>query len=152
MMKLDKIVVVCTGNICRSPMAEALLKSYLPHKEIYSAGLDVDYNHLSNQGATEQARCTAKKHGYDISLHKATQLTEKMVNEMDLILVMTQEHLDQIAIRFPGCASKTLLIGQWIGVGYIKDPLNQDLVMFEECFTLLKKAVASWSMKLSAFA
>ena len=148
-MNLDKIVVVCTGNICRSPMAEALLKAYLPGKEIYSAGIDVVHNELLNKAATEKARYISTKNGYDISLHKATQLTEDMVNGMDLILVMTQQHQDQIAHRFPGGASKTLLIGQWIGVSNINDPLNQDLDKFEECFSLLKKAVISWSMKLN---
>jgi protein-tyrosine phosphatase len=149
-MKLDKIVVVCTGNICRSPMAEALLKSYIPNKEIYSAGLDVMNNDLQNQSPVEQAQLTASKYGFDISNHRATQLTTNMVNEMDLILVMTQEQIDQIAIRFPGCAQKTLLIGQWGGVGYIQDPLNQDLVTFEHCFNQLKKAVISWRDKLRA--
>ena len=100
------ILVVCTGNICRSPMAEGMLRYFMPEnfKEIVtvsSAGTDA----LHGNQATDFAIQTMKHYGIDIFDHRARRLNRPMVVEADLILVMEQYHL------------KFIRAMQWFGAG-----------------------------------
>jgi protein-tyrosine phosphatase len=96
MEKRDKkqVIVVCTGNICRSPMAAGLLTHYLddgPGRaiEVRSAGT----NALQDYPAQEHAVEVMSRMGVDISGHRARQLTREMAGDADLILVMEMAHL-----------------------------------------------------------
>lgn len=94
-MQYQKILIVCAGNICRSPIAEGLLKQSLPDHFIASAGIAA----LVDHPADDKAIRVAQVHGLDLSAHKAKQLTPQMCLFADLILVMeeynTPQKLDQ---------------------------------------------------------
>lgn len=88
-MKIKSIMFVCLGNICRSPLAEAIAKNI-----IYELNLDIKIASSGtvayHQGemACEQSIEVAQKHGIDLSKHKAQKLTQKHINEYDLFIVM----------------------------------------------------------------
>jgi protein-tyrosine-phosphatase len=87
----DKVLVVCVGNICRSPMAEALLRARLGHRprfDVSSAGISA----LVGHPADEQAVALMKERGIDIGPHRARQLTPQLAAGADLILVMESGH------------------------------------------------------------
>lgn len=98
----QNILVVCMGNICRSPTAERILQKKLPNHRISSAGI----NALAGKDADFQAIKTALKHGIIVAGHTARQLTPKMCDEADLILVMEPAHIDMVADIQPSARSK----------------------------------------------
>lgn len=105
------VLIVCTGNTCRSPMAEGILKSMLRHRgenniTVSSAGI----SGLNNYPATEFAVETARHWGVDISDHRARGLDSRMIAEADLILAMAPEHVEYILRQDSGAAEKTFLI------------------------------------------
>src|SRR5690606_10182483 len=80
----NKILVVCVGNICRSPTAERLLKNYQPNLIVESAGLGA----LVGKGADERATNVAQEHNLSLDGHVARQVSGRMCRDYDLILAM----------------------------------------------------------------
>ena len=148
----DKILIVCVGNICRSPSAEFLLKERLPQKKIQSAGLATEKSQLSGADLDAQARDIAAKHGHEWPLHTAKQINRELVKWADLVLVMENNQREQLAMRYPEAQGKTMLMGNWIGEAgkpkEIPDPYQKSDEAFEYVFTLLNDAVNSWVTKL----
>jgi protein-tyrosine phosphatase len=142
----NKILVVCIGNICRSPTVEALLKSKLAHrgKVISSAGLGALVDKSMDATALEVLR----KHGGDLPDHKGRQLTREMLQQADVILTMEQRHVDSIARMAPEVRGKTFLLGKWQNNQEIPDPYRQQKVAFEHVYQLMTQGVDSWSQKL----
>ncbi|KGY13321.1 phosphotyrosine protein phosphatase [Vibrio tubiashii] len=147
---MNNILIVCSGNICRSPIAHALFEKHMPSLNIDSAGVFVDRHQLSGVHPVTNSQSVAKQNGLDISRLQAQQLTPELVSQHDLILVMTHEHIEQVAQVSQGARAKTLLIGQWIGVGEVHDPIGQEMEVFEQCFSVLERAVLSWKSRLKA--
>src|SRR3990170_6706323 len=106
-----KILLVCTGNTCRSPMAEGILKQMLKEKnithfELNSAGAGA----LVGAPATALAIETTKIFNIDISNHKAQKVNQTMLLEADLILVMAPEHYYYIQQLDPNLSPKIHLL------------------------------------------
>lgn len=140
----QKILVVCLGNICRSPTAERILQKKLPDSDISSAGIQA----LSGKDADLQAIRTALKHGTVIAGHTARQVTPDMCRQADLILVMEPAHIDMIADILPQARSKTMLFAQWLPKKTIPDPFRQSDEMFESVYIQLEAAASQWAEKL----
>lgn len=142
----DSILMVCAGNICRSPTAEYVLK----HKTIgskitvSSAGLTA----LENKPADSYAQDLAIQNGIDMSAHKGRQLTSSLIAHNSLILVMENRHLDDLCSRFPEARGKTFLLGKWIGDREIPDPYRQSKEAFEHVFNLIHSACDAWQKYL----
>ena len=88
----DSILVVCTGNICRSPLGERYLRNALPNKKIDSAGTGALVDHEADSAAQR----IAQQNGLSLEGHKARQFTSSLARNYDLILVMEREHLDKV--------------------------------------------------------
>lgn len=106
-----KILIVCTGNICRSPMAEVLLRRTLegaghPEVEVASFGTWG----LTGSPATSEAIEVMRQQGIDMTSHQARSLERGDVEEADLVLAMTSVHLREIEDLAPGSSSKVLLM------------------------------------------
>jgi phosphotyrosine protein phosphatase len=144
-LMFQNILVVCMGNICRSPTAERILQKKLPNHRISSAGI----NALAGKDADFQAIKTALKHGVIVAGHTARQLTPQMCDEADLILVMEPAHIDMVADIQPSARSKAFLLAQWLPKKNIPDPFKQSSEMFEAVFLQIEQAADTWADKLS---
>lgn len=142
----NNILVVCHGNICRSPTAERILQKKLPKHRISSAGIKA----LEGTDADFQAIKTALKHGVVVAGHTARQLTADMCDDADLILVMESKQINQVADIQPSARSKTILFAQWLNKKTVPDPFRQSPEMFEAVFRQLEEAAESWARKLTA--
>ena len=141
----SSVLVVCTGNICRSPMAERIMKQYLPEKKIRSAGLMA----LVNHPADDTAVLVSELHGVSLEGHKGTQFRSLMAGGYDLILVMENSHLEQISKISPQARGKIMLLGHWSGHREIPDPYRKSQEAFESVFQLIDQACQRWAQKLT---
>ncbi len=139
----NNILVVCVGNICRSPSGEHLLKKFLPNKNISSAGVGA----LAGKNADSMAIKVAANNGLDIRGHVAKQLTPSLCKEQDLILVMERCHIEAVTNIAPEARGKTMLFGQWIKQE-IPDPYRQSKEAFDFTYSLISDSAEAWSSKL----
>ena len=142
----DSILVVCAGNICRSPTAEYVLKSKLSGKNIKvsSAGLTA----LEGKAADATAKQIAAPHGITMDEHQGRQLTASLVAQNSVILVMEQRHLTDLCSRYPEARGKTFLLRKWLGDKEIPDPYRQSLEAFEHVYGLIDSACSAWQKYL----
>ncbi len=136
---IKRILVLCIGNICRSPMAEGLLKQALPGHDVSSAGLGA----LVGQPADPHAVALMQQQGIDISAHRARQLESWMVVAADLVLVMDMEQKRHLEQQYPLCRGKAFRMGE-SGKFDIGDPYRQELDAFREAAGLIQQGVAAW--------
>lgn len=142
----QNILVVCLGNICRSPTAERILQKKLPQHRIGSAGIKA----LAGKDADFQAIKTALKHGTIVAGHTARQLDAAMCEQADLILVMESNQIDKVADISPSARSKTMLLAQWLPKKNIPDPYTQSEEVFEAVYQQIEEAAESWATKLNS--
>lgn len=141
------ILVVCEGNICRSPMAVAFLQSALPHAAVTSAGL----NALVGTPPPDFARDIMRKRGISIDGHTGVQITEAACRNAELILVMDRLQRRELEMRFPFAKGKTYRVGEH-GDFDIEDPYLQGQSVFEHCAQTIEMAVEDWGKRLSQMA
>lgn len=141
-----RILLVCTGNLCRSPMAAGLLRHRLK-----TAGLDESYEirsagtrGVTGRLASAYARQVMADRGIDITRHRAREIDGKTVEQADLILVMTKAHREAILAEFPEARSRTYLLSEMIGKHYdIADPYGASLTHYEYCAEDLSSIIES---------
>ncbi|AUC06500.1 low molecular weight phosphotyrosine protein phosphatase [Acinetobacter lwoffii] len=138
-MKIKNILVVCIGNICRSPMAEYFLKQEYPHLQIESAGIAGVVGHA----ADEKASLCMQRFGIDMSLHVAKKLNAELIKKADLVLVMSHNQQKHIEQTWPFAKGKTFRLGHWQGKN-VADPYQHDQTVFNETCQLIKDCIADW--------
>lgn len=142
-----RMLIVCTGNICRSPLAEMLLKGMLPNTEVRSAGILTDKSDLVGSRADHSMIRIAHELGEDLSLHRAHQLTVEDCIWSDIILVMEPDQIRFVSDISIEARGKTFLLGQW-GEGRINDPFMKSSQHYQTAATQIQSACQSWQKKL----
>ena len=109
----ERILVVCTGNICRSPIGEFLLRDTLVKAgrkpEVRSAGVGA----LVDHPADENAIAIMAERGVDLGSHRAQQATVALCRWAELVLVMESHHREALGDIDPAVRGKTFLLGHW---------------------------------------
>lgn len=142
-MAFENILVVCVGNICRSPMAEALLKQRFPQKNIDSAGVGA----LVGHGADPAAIKIMGEQNIDITTHVAKQIDENLAHKADLIFTMSDSQNKWIEERWPFCRGKTFKLGHWSDKD-IADPYKHEMNAFITAYKDIVSSIDEWQCKL----
>lgn len=144
---MNNILTVCVGNICRSPVAEAMLKDRLPGRKIWSAGLHAVVGH----GAEATARQIAEQHGLDLSAHRAQQIAGWMCTHADLVLVMEASHQQELQKLYPLARGKIRRLGEFgpQGAFDIADPYRQPRAAFEAAHAAIALGVGEWVRRIN---
>jgi len=143
-MKINSVLVVCVGNICRSPVGAALLARSCPDLRVESAGIGA----LEGHGADKTSAEIAAEAGLNLDSHIARQFTAEIASEFDLILGLEKGHLRVINSKAPASSGKTLLFGQWLNQSDIADPYRKSREFHALVFDEISKAAESWAKKL----
>lgn len=141
------VLTVCLGNICRSPMAEGLLRTKLPNLVVSSAGIVAP----SGAHADPFAQELMLERGVDISAHRAKRVTSPVIAASDLILVMDLEQKRAIERTHPVARGKVFRLGEF-GKFEIFDPLNRGRDEFAKCLALIDQGVDAWTERIHAIA
>lgn len=137
-------MMVCVGNICRSPMAEALLQDSRPGLNVYSSGIGA----LAGKPADPIATQLMADKGIDLSKHVAQQINSLLVTKADLILVMENSHINSIRSNYPAARGKVYLIGKWENDMQIADPYKRGEKAFENAMSDIETGLNAWLNKL----
>jgi len=147
-----QILLVCTGNSCRSVMAQGLLQKRLKDVEqkltepveVLSAGVFA----IDGMSASKETIRLLQREGIDVTGHMAHLLSNEQIRAADLILVMESFHQDEILRRVPEAKDKTRLLTQFgrnsqlpEDQAGIPDPIGKPAEVYEVCFATIKDAV-----------
>jgi protein-tyrosine-phosphatase len=135
---IRRVLLVCSGNTCRSPMAAALLRHLWEQAkpgwelETLSAGTGA----MPGEPATEHAITAMKSRGLELAGHRSRGLSHALLTGVDLVLTMTGRHKDQILMQWPNLAGRVFTLGEYSGTGAgagadLADPFGGALADYE---------------------
>src|SRR5271154_4521849 len=144
---MKTILFICTGNVCRSPMAEGLFRKATGGRgefRIFSAGLGA----IDGQPPTQHSVTAMKEIGIDISAQRSRALTVDLVRQADFIFSMTHGHVDTIALLYPPAAEKTFLLREFDETlepyeKDISDPIGSPYDIYVHCRDQIEQGIAT---------
>jgi RpiB/LacA/LacB family sugar-phosphate isomerase len=144
---MKTILFVCTGNVCRSPMAEGLFRHAIKGRGDFCA-LSAGVGAIDGQPPSAYAVEALRQLGIDISQHRSRMLTSELANQADYIFGMTHGHVDAINLLYPQAAEKTFLLREFddtldVFEKDISDPIGGSLDVYLECRDQIEQGIAS---------
>jgi protein-tyrosine-phosphatase/predicted ATP-grasp superfamily ATP-dependent carboligase len=140
--RVERVLVLCKGNICRSPFAAKLLGKRAAERgvelEVRSAGLDTTPGH----DAYPLAKTESRAYGFDLVGHKTTPVTPELLAWADLVLVMEPAHVLDLRASAPETLARTFLLGRFASraTATIRDPYGGTEDEFRRCYALIDDA------------
>lgn len=139
---MKRILFVCTGNICRSPMAEGLFRDLVRNRsdiEVSSAGVSAQTGQAPSREAVAVVRDEEK---VDISKQRSQPVTEKLIGQFDFIFAMTRDHQRLMEMLFPTSRDKVRLLREFDEIARdVPDPIGQGPEVYARCKDTIKKAL-----------
>lgn len=143
---MDKIIFICTGNTCRSPMAEGLFRAHGGEEQTGLAAASAGLFTQDGLPASENAVAAAKELGADISAHRSRMLTPEMAKNARYLVCMTGSLYDRLCEMYPDCADKVFTLTQ----RDVSDPFGGDLETYRRAAVEIDAGVRSIIERLSA--
>ena len=143
---ISSILVVCIGNICRSPTAAKILQQNLQEINIESAGLAA----VVGNSANAKSQQIASNKGINLDGHIAQQFDNKLAARFDLILALETPHLENIFNIAPETRGKAMLLGHWENKKEIPDPYGKSIEFHASVFEQIYKACGEWTSRLQS--
>ncbi|MCE5196196.1 MAG: low molecular weight protein arginine phosphatase [Negativicutes bacterium] len=148
------VLFICSGNTCRSPMAEVIAKDihektlHAPKCRFLSAGLSV----VAGDKAAEEASLAMADLGLRLGERPAQSVTEEMLQEADLVLTMSNAQRTLLLTRFPGYTAKTFVLNRYVGAENtdIEDPYGQPLEVYRHTAVQLRESLERLMDRLAA--
>ena len=136
---MDKIIFICTGNTCRSPMAEGLFRAHGGEEKTGLTAASAGLFTQDGMPASQNAIAASAERGADIAAHRSRMLTAEMAHAARYLVCMTGAHYDRLCELFPDCADKvfTLLPED------ISDPFGGDLETYRRAAVEIDAGVRS---------
>jgi protein-tyrosine-phosphatase len=148
---LKKLLFVCSGNTCRSPLAEGIAKRLFPQ----SLNEDIDISSAGSSAmegfhASDPAVQVASKHGIDLSKHKTRLLSRSLVKQADLIVTMASKHRQTVGILEPSALEHTYLLTDFCDDvdGDVPDPIGGDSDVYGRTYEIIEKCLDSLKNQL----
>ena len=142
-----KIMFICTGNICRSAMAEGMMKKLAKDNnlnlDICSCGIYAEDGDYATYNAVE----AAKYYNVNIEEHRATNIRRSRINEMDIILCATESHKQSVLYMYPELKEKVFTMKEYAELDKngqnmdIKDPWGYDMNVYQNCAEEIEKCL-----------
>ncbi|BFU94137.1 MAG: Low molecular weight protein-tyrosine-phosphatase Wzb (modular protein) [Nitrospira sp.] len=138
---VQSLFFVCKGNICRSPLAEAYVKSKIKGKNqlrVFSAGLDTTPGHTANA----VAETIARQYGLALEEHRTTPISREMIRQADLIVVMDYAQRQTLLATYPEAQGKVSLLSSFRSgiLTHIPDPYGGTIEQFDHCYHLISQS------------
>ena len=150
---MKTVVFVCTGNSCRSPMAEGYLNHFLGERSgkdvrAVSAGTSA----IPGYPPTPEAAAVMAEDAVDITAHRTRKLTGELVAEASVIVAMAESHMDAVVALDPGAVGKVYLLRDFSGAKSadrnIRDPIGHSIETYRAVRDEIKKLVKNLSERL----
>lgn len=151
---MARILVICTANICRSPVAAALLRDRLRQRglsdwTVGSAGTWA----MAARPASRYSVEVMSRHGYNIADHRATMIDESLLRGADLALTMEDGHAEALRAEFPAQAHKVFMLTEMIGRNYnIPDPYGGPPEEYQRMYDGLMEVIDAGLERIIALA
>lgn len=140
---MKNILVLCEGNICRSPMAQALLADALPRVHVSSAGLGA----MVGAPADPLAIQLMEERGLDVRSHRGMQVNGDLCQRADMVLVMESEQRMRIEMLYPLIRGRVFRLGEHAKLD-IPDPYQRGEIAFRQSLARIEDGVGHWLQRI----
>ena len=151
---IKRVLFVCYGNACRSPMAELLFEARISKdQQLRSAGVEVKSagTDAMLDAATPEAIAVMAEHGLNLNGHRPVTINRGLADWADLVLVMEVAHKRDVVALFPWVKEKTHLLSEYVGdSGEVRDPYSRGIEVYRQCAARLKSLLNKLADKLES--